>query len=263
MIESADGVSDLFSSWASRRKSNVLANSCLSRRLGSRDFVSKQNGGSRCLFDERHRAAPARLRRLARAIVATRSRIRAVPREYFPPERQSRDRERKLNSQIPDDGIAELAADFQRDHKEKTGLFRSRGATGSGTNDGLWQRCLNEAESDAGIYIVTLEDPIEFMHPHARPHSANANWGAISRSSHKGLDQLCGRLRGDFGLAEIRDRKRWNRTDRRGWDTLFKHIAHDQRGQSINRILGMFSKDEEQQVRERLAERLRYVVSSG
>jgi len=32
-------------------------------------------------------------------------------------------------------------------------------------------------------------------------------------------------------------------------------------GQTINRILGMFSKDEEQQVRERLAGSLRYVVS--
>jgi twitching motility protein PilT len=32
-------------------------------------------------------------------------------------------------------------------------------------------------------------------------------------------------------------------------------------GQSINRVLGMFTKDEEKQVRERLAETLRYIVS--
>jgi len=55
------------------RKSNVLAKlRGLSRRLGSRDFVSKQNGGSRCFLMNGTERSCAIWRRLARAIVATR-----------------------------------------------------------------------------------------------------------------------------------------------------------------------------------------------
>src|SRR5205807_8351164 len=64
-------------------------------------------------------------------------------------------------------------------------------------------------------------------------------------------------------VGEIRDRETMEialtaaETGHAVYSTLHTISA----GQTINRVLGMFSKEEEQQVRQRLAETLRYVVS--
>jgi twitching motility protein PilT len=47
--------------------------------------------------------------------------------------------------------------------KEKTGLIPVTGATGR-VSTSLW-RLLNEINESKSIHIITLEDPVEFVHP--------------------------------------------------------------------------------------------------
>jgi twitching motility protein PilT len=64
-------------------------------------------------------------------------------------------------------------------------------------------------------------------------------------------------------VGEIRDRTTMEiaLTASETGHVVFSTLHTINAGQTINRVLGMFSKDEEQQVRERLADTLRYVVS--
>jgi twitching motility protein PilT len=64
-------------------------------------------------------------------------------------------------------------------------------------------------------------------------------------------------------VGEIRDRETMEIALTAGetGHVVFSTLHTISAGQTVNRILGMFSKDEEQQVRERLAGSLRYVVS--
>ena len=51
--------------------------------------------------------------------------------------------------------------------REKTGLILVTGATGSGKTTTL-AAMLNEINATQAVHVVTLEDPIEFIHPHKR-----------------------------------------------------------------------------------------------
>ena len=61
------------------------------------------------------------------------------------------------------DGLG-LPPVFREMVKEKTGLIFCTGATGSGKTTTL-AAMLNEINKTARIHVVTLEDPIEFLHP--------------------------------------------------------------------------------------------------
>ena len=64
-------------------------------------------------------------------------------------------------------------------------------------------------------------------------------------------------------VGEIRDRETMEiaMTASETGHVVFSTLHTINAGQTINRILGMFSREEEQQLRQRLAETLRYVVS--
>jgi len=71
---------------------------------------------------------------------------------------------RRLSSQIPTMEKLQLAPVFQDVIKEKTGLIFLTGGTGSGKTTTL-AALLNEINQTGEVHIVTLEDPIEFLHP--------------------------------------------------------------------------------------------------
>src|SRR6266545_601194 len=71
---------------------------------------------------------------------------------------------RKLNTNIPSLSELKMPAVFQEVAKEKTGLILVTGATGSGKSTTL-AALLNEINETKSIHIITLEDPVEFVHP--------------------------------------------------------------------------------------------------
>src|SRR6476659_7388788 len=74
---------------------------------------------------------------------------------------------RKLQGEIPSIETLELPPIFKEIAKEKTGLVLVTGATGSGKTTTL-AALLNEINEVQPVHIVTLEDPIEFVHPTKR-----------------------------------------------------------------------------------------------
>src|SRR3954465_4666099 len=71
---------------------------------------------------------------------------------------------RKLEGQVPTLKSLGLPTILEEVAKEKTGLILVTGATGSGKTTTL-AAILNEINETQPVHVVTLEDPIEFVHP--------------------------------------------------------------------------------------------------
>jgi len=169
---------------------------------------------------------------------------------------------RRLSSQIPSMEKLGLAPVFYDIIKEKTGLVFVTGGTGSGKTTTL-AALLNEINLTSEVHIVTLEDPIEFLHPQLKAAFSQREMGRDFYSFPDGLRAALRQAPKIILVGEIRDRETMEIALTAGetGHVVFSTLHTISAGQTINRILGMFSQDEEQQVRERLAGSLRYIVS--
>jgi twitching motility protein PilT len=169
---------------------------------------------------------------------------------------------RKLNTHIPTMEDLKLPPVFKRIISEKTGLIFVTGATGSGKTTTL-AAMLNGLNEDHAMHIVTLEDPVEFMHPHKTATFCQREMGKDFSSFAMGLRAALRQAPKVILVGEIRDRETMEiaLTAAETGHVVFSTLHTISAAQSINRVLGMFSKEEESQVRERLAETLRWVVS--
>src|ERR1700676_416057 len=169
---------------------------------------------------------------------------------------------RKLQSEVPTLDALHLPAVFQEIVKEKNGIIFITGATGSGKTTTL-AAMLNELNQTQQIHIITLEDPIEFLHPHRRAVFHQRELGNDFPDFARGLRAALRQAPKVILVGEIRDRETMEiaMTASETGHIVFTTLHTINAGQTINRILGMFGKDEEQQVRQRLADTMRYVVS--
>ncbi len=169
---------------------------------------------------------------------------------------------RKLNTRIPTMEDLNLPPVFKRIITEKTGLIFVTGATGSGKTTTL-AAMLNGLNESHPMHIVTLEDPVEFMHPHKAATFCQREMGKDFSSFAMGLRAALRQAPKVILVGEIRDRETMEiaLTAAETGHVVFSTLHTISAAQSINRVLGMFSKEEESQVRERLGETLRWVVS--
>ncbi len=169
---------------------------------------------------------------------------------------------RRLQSEIPTMESLQLPSAFQQVLQEKNGLIFVTGGTGNGKTTTL-ASLLGEVNRTQKSHIVTLEDPIEFLHPHLQSTFSQREMGRDFFSFPDGLRAALRQAPKVIFIGEIRDRETMEialtagETGHIVYSTLHTISA----GQTINRIIGMFHKDEEQQVRERLASTLRFVIS--
>lgn len=169
---------------------------------------------------------------------------------------------RRLSSQVPTMEKLKLAPVFNEIIKEKNGLVFVTGGTGSGKTTTL-AALLNEVNRNHEYHVVTLEDPVEFMHPQLKCTFSQREMGRDFYSFPDGLRAALRQAPKIILVGEIRDRDTMEIALTAGetGHVVYSTLHTISAGQTINRILGMFSKDEEQQVRERLAGSLRYIVS--
>jgi twitching motility protein PilT len=169
---------------------------------------------------------------------------------------------RKLNTVIPTMDGLKLQPVFREIIKEKTGIIFVTGATGSGKTTTL-AAMLNELNETLKSHIVTLEDPIEFMHPHKRAAFSQRELGRDFPTFAAGLRSAMRQAPKVILVGEIRDRETMEiaLTAAETGHAVYSTLHTINAGQTINRILGFFSKDEEELVRDRLAQTLRFVVS--
>ncbi|HVF71695.1 MAG TPA: PilT/PilU family type 4a pilus ATPase [Chthoniobacterales bacterium] len=169
---------------------------------------------------------------------------------------------RKLQTEIPTLDQLGLPPIFREMIKEKNGIIFVTGATGSGKTTTL-AAMLNELNATQKIHILTLEDPIEFLHPHKQALFNQRQLGKDFRDFATGLRAALRQAPKVILVGEIRDRETMEiaMTASETGHVVFTTMHTINAGQTINRILGMFAKDEEQQLRQRLADTVRYVVS--
>ena len=169
---------------------------------------------------------------------------------------------RKLPSEIPTIEKLGLTPVFYEIIKEKNGIIFVTGSTGSGKTTTL-AALLNELNQTQHIHIVTLEDPIEFKHPHRSAIFHQRELGKDFPDFARGLRAALRQAPKVILVGEIRDRATMEiaMTASETGHVVFATLHTINAGQSVNRILGMFPKDEEQLLRQRLADTIRYIVS--
>jgi twitching motility protein PilT len=169
---------------------------------------------------------------------------------------------RKLNSEIPTLQQLQMPEIFHKLSQEKTGLVLVTGATGSGKTTTL-AAVLNDINMTKAIHIITLEDPVEFVHPHIKSTFNQREMGSDFSTFAAGLRAALRQAPKVVLVGEMRDRETVEiglsaaETGHLVLSTLHTIDA----GQTINRILGMFEPEEQEQVRIRLSDTLRWVVS--
>src|SRR3984893_2133652 len=169
---------------------------------------------------------------------------------------------RKLEAEVPTLDALGLPPVFREIVKEESGIIFVTGPTGSGKTTTL-AAMLNELNQTQQIHIVTLEDPIEFLHPHQRAVFHQRELGKDFPDFARGLRAALRQAPKVILVGEIRDRETMEiaLTASETGHVVFTTLHTINAGQTIHRIIGMFNKDEEQQLRQRLADTIRYIVS--
>jgi twitching motility protein PilT len=168
---------------------------------------------------------------------------------------------RKLETNIPTIDGLKLPDAFKKMPSERNGLILVTGATGSGKTTSL-AALLNEINATKSVHIVTLEDPVEYVHPNRKATFNQRELGLDYDSFANGLRAALRQAPKIILVGEMRDREtaelalKASETGHLVLSTLHTVNA----GQAINRIIGMFDKDEEKQIRQRLADTMRWVV---
>lgn len=141
------------------------------------------------------------------------------------------------------------------------GLVLVTGPTGSGKSTTL-ASLIDRANRTRAAHIVTIEDPIEFVHPH---RMSVVNQREIGSDTHSYTDALKHVLRQDpdiILIGELRDLETIStaltaaETGHLVFATLHTQSAQD----TINRIIDVFPPEQQQQVRSQLAGTLKAVI---
>ena len=168
---------------------------------------------------------------------------------------------RKLETKVPTIREINLPEAFLKIAEEKNGIVLVTGATGSGKSTSL-AAVLNEINENKSVHIITLEDPIEYQHPHKKSTFNQRELGSDFDTFASGLRAALRQAPKVILVGEMRDRETVEiglsaaETGHLVLATLHTVDA----GQTINRILGMFNTEEENQIRIRLADTIRWIV---
>lgn len=169
---------------------------------------------------------------------------------------------RVLASEPPALADLKLPSMIQEIPPLKNGLVLVTGATGSGKSTTL-AAVIDQINADRDVHVVTLEDPIEFVHAHKKSTINQRELGSDFFDFSDGLRAALRQAPKVILVGEMRDRETLEiglkaaETGHLVLSTLHTVDA----GQTINRITGMFGIEERLLIQSRLAQVLRFVVS--
>src|SRR5207237_2443603 len=113
------------------------------------------------------------------------------------------------------------------------------------------------------IHIVTLEDPVEYVHPQKKATFNQRELGVDFNTFAGGLRAALRQAPKVILVGEMRDREtvEIGLTAAETGHLVMATLHTIDAGQTINRIVGMFDAEEQGQVRVRLADTLRWIIS--
>ncbi len=153
---------------------------------------------------------------------------------------------------------------FKEIIKREKGLILVTGPTGSGKSTTL-AAMLNEINMNEARHIITVEDPVEFVHTNKKALFSHRNVGTDTKSFSAALKYA---LREDpdvILIGEMRDRETISAalTAAETGHLVFGTLHTNSAPQTINRIIDVFSGDEQPQVRAQLSTSLIAVISQA
>lgn len=169
---------------------------------------------------------------------------------------------RQITTDIPTIDELNLPEVFKDIAMTKRGLVLMVGATGSGKSTSL-AAMVDWRNSNQAGHIITIEDPVEFMHQHKKCFVTQREVGSDTASFQAALKNTLRQAPDVILLGEIRER-----------DTMEHAIAFAETGhlamatlhannanQALERIINFFPEEQHQQVYMNLAMNLRAILS--
>ncbi len=168
---------------------------------------------------------------------------------------------RQLETRVPTIKELRLPKAFNEIAKERNGIVFVTGATGTGKTTSL-AALLEEINKEKSVHIITLEDPIEFVHSHKKSTFNQRELGKDFDTFAHGLRAALRQAPKVILVGEMRDREtvEIGLTAAETGHLVLTTLHTVDAGQTVNRILGMFNIEDENQIRTRLADTLRWVV---
>jgi len=169
---------------------------------------------------------------------------------------------RHINTDVPTISQLGLPAALGKLVLEKRGLILMVGATGSGKSTSLAALVNHRNESSRG-HIITIEDPIEFMHPHKKSLIMQREVGVDTDNWFAALKNTLRQAPDVILIGEIRDRETME------YAITFAETGHlclatlhaNNSNQALDRIINFFSIDRRPQLLMDLSLNLRGIIS--
>ncbi len=168
---------------------------------------------------------------------------------------------RRIVTKIPNFNDLRLPPVMEKLSLAKRGLVLVTGMTGSGKSTTLAAMINHRNQNETG-HIITIEDPIEFFHEHQKSVVSQREVGVDTDSYAVALKNALRQRPDVILIGEIRDREVMEHalmaaeTGHLCLATLHTNNAY----QSIERMINLFPEDQQQQVRQSIANNLRAVV---
>ena len=169
---------------------------------------------------------------------------------------------RNINTEIPkfaDLGLPEVLKELVM---YKRGLILFVGGTGSGKSTSL-AALIDHRNSTAGGHIITIEDPVEYVHKHKKSIINQREVGVDTRSFRNALKNTLRQAPDVILIGEIRDREtmehalEFAETGHLAISTLHANNAN----QALERIINLFPDEKRPQLLMGLSQNLRGFVS--
>lgn len=169
---------------------------------------------------------------------------------------------RKLETEVPSIENMQFPKAFGKMAAELNGLILFTGATGTGKTTSL-AALLNRVNQERSVHVVTLEDPIEYVHEQLQATFNQRELGNDFSSFPVGMRAALRQAPKVILVGEMRDRETMEigLTAAETGHLVLSTLHTIDAGQTVNRILGMFEQEEQPQVRNRLVDTLRWIVS--
>lgn len=169
---------------------------------------------------------------------------------------------RYITAELPtleDLGMPEKLKDFAMLHR---GLVLMVGAAGCGKSTTL-AAMINHRNENASSHIITVEDPIEFLHPNKQSIVNQREVGLDTKSYRRALKSAIRAAPDVLQIGEIRDRESMQSAiDMAGTGHLVLGTLHSNNStEALDRIINMFPEGQHNQVFMDLGHYLRAILS--